>query len=408
MVKVLLERIKLPTFIFFMMMATDSALVTINNDRFFARIAWVLLLGGFLFFLLKNKRCRSVALCFIMFFSLSLLVTMLIEDTEGAINYFQRIVILFLAFFVVQEFEYTEFMDAFVKLMRFVCIISLIGVALHDIICGANVFPRFYSGEFAYECLLFTNLPHYSMRNFGPLWEPGAFQIYINLALLYEVRYNSKIRMRDILLYSLTVLTTRSTSGIIILALIFVYFLMSKGDCFEKKHLRKIKICMFFVGILGVFALLNTSDFITQIFGKIAAFFENNDSMNSANVSAYVRFKGIFANIELFLEKPLFGWGINGVTDAFDNRYGFTTNTCTVLAVASTYGLLPFLMYNFLWIRAVLQEKKKRDGVIFGIVILIILSTENMLVSLLFWIMLIYESNILRSKTSISEGKQRS
>ena len=144
--------------------------------------------------------------------------------------------------------------------------------------------------------------------------------------------------------------------------------------------------------------LFSSSTFYNILFGKIIAFFENNESMNSANVSAYVRFKSIFANIELFLKKPLLGWGIDGMVKMLDKEYGFTSNTCTILSVASTYGIIPFVQYNYLWIKSMFCQKNRWSGVMIGIFFIISLSTENLLISFLFWTLLIYESDILKRK----------
>lgn len=401
--KLVREKNRLFVLIFLMMIATDSGIVTINNDRIWARISWIFIMGCFCYFIFK--RFNKNIFCFAAFFSITLLFSMIFSEGVFNVNYIQRIILLFTATFIAQKYDYYDFMDSFVKVMRFICVVSLIGVFFHDIICAMNIFPKFYSGEFAYEFLLFTNIPHYSTRNFGPLWEPGAFQIFINLALLYEIRNNSDLNIKDIMLFSLTILSTKSTAGIILLFTILIYFVFLKVYKENKMKFRNAKILLFIIGAVGVIILLSSTTYLDQVFGKITAFFENRNTMNSANVSAYVRFKGIIANIELFFEKPLWGWGIDGITREFDKRYGFGTNTCTILAVASTYGIIPCVMYNYLWIKAVFTEKVRWDGIILGITLALSLSTENLLVSFLFWTILIYESDILKYKSRCKLNK---
>lgn len=63
-------------------------------------------------------------------------------------------------------------------------------------------------------------------RNAGPFWEPGGYQCFLNIAillLLYNVDHNGIRRRRLVLcILCLTVLTTKSTAGYIVFALILI------------------------------------------------------------------------------------------------------------------------------------------------------------------------------------------
>jgi len=74
----------------------------------------------------------------------------------------------------------------------------------------------------------------YGARNCGPFWEPGAFQGFLNLSLWFELTLNRK---RDlywkirVAVFIITVLTTLSTGGYIVLfTILLFYFIQDKKN----------------------------------------------------------------------------------------------------------------------------------------------------------------------------------
>lgn len=61
-------------------------------------------------------------------------------------------------------------------------------------------------------------------RNCGPFWEPGAFQGFINLSFFLNI-VNSTLNKKRLLLYIITLITTFSTGGYIVMLInLFIYF----------------------------------------------------------------------------------------------------------------------------------------------------------------------------------------
>lgn len=66
----------------------------------------------------------------------------------------------------------------------------------------------------------------YSVRNCGPFWEPGAFQGFLNLSLWFELTLNRKKDLCwkiRVAVFVVTVLTTLSTGGYVVLFTIFLF-----------------------------------------------------------------------------------------------------------------------------------------------------------------------------------------
>ena len=148
-------------------------------------------------------------------------------------------------------------------IIYFFCIISLICFAYNHI---WGVLPYISLGErmdggsgFRVTSIIYTQLYNLNsqgltFRNCGPFWEPGAFQGFVNLAITIELlsdKVRDKIWSFRMLIFVITVITTYSTGGYIVLALNFFYYLSTNKDL---AMLNKIMLIgLFFMIALIVF-----------------------------------------------------------------------------------------------------------------------------------------------------------
>lgn len=106
--------------------------------------------------------------------------------------------------------------------------------------------------------LLYTQIPDEFDRNYGMFWEPGAYQGFLNLALLFLIRFEkSRKTMIQTLILVATIITTKSTTGYIVLAFM-LYFLV-------KKYSSKSNVTKYFFLILlllGTVFVYNNTDFM--------------------------------------------------------------------------------------------------------------------------------------------------
>ena len=217
---------------FTVLFCTDSALVSTNSDRIWARLAWVIIIIMAIRYVPKSfpKVSRDVGLL-IGSLTIGIASSMLVHEFIG-VNYIQRIILIWLAYSISVLFDRAMVIDCYIKVMRFIAIYSLICFVLTPIILNLP-FPILASGDATYKNLIFTNVSTTIYRNFGPFWEPGAFQIYLNLALFFILRDKSRFRVVDIVLFSLCVISTLSTTGILVLGLVFLYYVC--GSSYNKK-----------------------------------------------------------------------------------------------------------------------------------------------------------------------------
>ena len=219
---------------------------------------------------------------------------------------------LFFAYFVILILN-GEILKAYIKVISIFSIISLMFYILYylfpglvsDIIAFSKIhikpvfsvketFNSYYKPNiiiFAFHG--FELLP---MRNSGPFWEPGAFAIYLNLALVFNLMNEKKLTSFKSLLFIITILTTLSTSGIVTLMFIIIVYNYFKT--------RKRLISLLLIPLLVLFSL--SVFFRTEIlYDKI------NTNISLSEVTTTSRFGSAKEDINLFQKNPIIGYGRN-------------------------------------------------------------------------------------------------
>lgn len=273
----------------------------------------------------------------IVFLGLSTFINSENERTFFLLAYSYIVLILYSS-----QVEFAEFVDDYQSLLRFLCKVSIacyIGFLLipqlHDMLSFVN-----NAGEKATNLIIYVEAKH-SSRNMGMFWEPGAFQTFINLALLFEMS-KKKIDKKNVILYILTVLTTYSTTGYLAMALIlFLPFFKKKVSI--KKKFSLLVVMLLIVGVCFFLPTINKLLFASSISGQSTVFgkiinFLNRTSSSNVLTSADIRYNAIFEVWRAFLERPLCGYGYQGLADR-TYMYTHGMNTCTFLNWFATYGV---------------------------------------------------------------------
>lgn len=380
--------------LFFIIYATDAAIVNTNSDRIWARIAWIGILMLTFKYVPKAQYTNSDK-TYLWAFSLAIFASMLV--TEGFdVNFIQRIVLLWFSMAIVTIVDYDRLMNTYIQIMRFIAIFSMVCFFLAPILTALPL-PKMQTGDVSYVSLIFANIPTHNDRNYGPFWEPGAFQLYLNWAIFYELRNMKRFRLSDIVIFVFCILTTKSTGGIAILAMMFIYYLLfAKHDASDKNSKRLllwVKLLIIFLSIASISFFVMVPELYDAVFGKLVALEENSTEINSANVSSMTRLLSTPASISAFQMKPLFGWGIDGLKDVIMAQYGITSNTNSILGMAALFGIIPGILYLGLFIKMVCMQNRELLGRTWLFIILCAMfCTENLVCSLFFWCILFYEA----------------
>lgn len=301
-----------------------------------AYILWIMTFLTIVFVQSKTKRESAVIMstaCIIIVCSLSTIFNG--EDLRATVLVSSEII---LAGMIAYKYSFDTFIEGFISLMRALCIISLIFFFVYLLfpqLNSVNVITN-PNGVSASNMILYVHTGLFRNQSF--FWEPGAFQSFVSMALLFELS-REKPNMISVYLFIASVITTFSTTGYVcVVAIMLWYFLSGRGEAGIF-----VKICLGLIvlgGIAYVYAgdlLFSTSSHST--FGKLINVQDYGLERNGEATSASIRYYSVVKPFELFLEYPLFGCGYETLRQ---NLYFYTygMNTCTFVNYFAVYGVL--------------------------------------------------------------------
>ncbi len=143
--------------------------------------------------------------------------------------------------------------------------------------------------------ILYTyNMDHVLwFRNNGPFWESGAFGVYLNIALLFNLIKEKNIFSRNNLILLIALITTQSTgSYMAMFFFLFAYFML-------RRDVKYKFIYIITVGFIAVYGFFN----LTFMKEKI----EQNIKVSGHNTHS--RFGSARSDFLVFIKSPYFGYG---------------------------------------------------------------------------------------------------
>ena len=180
------------------------------------------------------------------------------------------------------------------------------------------------------------------------------------------------------------IITTFSTTGFIVMALILVYNLVLQNDNLKNNPKQSI-LYLLLMGVLVIFALIYYDSISELIF----------DKMESGNNSYDSRTLSIKGNLILFLNHCLLGVGYgmsaHELNQVIASTSGYIHQTNTFTNYLATFGLIIGGFFIICWgkIAQILSKNYWELGYVF-IILTMITSGENFLSSFAFTLFLAY------------------
>lgn len=216
---------------------------------------------------------------------------------------------------------------------------------------------------------------HY-IRNFGIFNEPSYYQFYLNIALIILLFFKNikKQDIKYIILFIITIFTTFSAAGyIVLITILFTYFIKTA----KKQNFKKEEIWYFMVFLIFVIAMLFNISIIIRNFILVI------EKITSINPSTLSRIGSVKHAIEIFIKNPVIG---NNIAKVLKYKYGITNTTFVFGAI---YGFIPFLILFYIKYLAV--QKIKHDKTIktlIFIILLLIINSQIFIGTISFWIIM--------------------
>jgi hypothetical protein len=311
------------------------------------------ILSGIVFFN-RNLRIEKNIIYIAGLFMVIELFQAYIFDKFDAITILGTLIRILFGYFVARVTG-KHFIDYFFRIIYVLAVISLF-FYIPSVLSNsffqffANDVSSLFTSPFAPENAFYTIQPNIivycfhevlaeSARNPGPFWEPGAFSLFLVIAILFRLIRKKQILEKKLILLYIVVVTTVSTAGVIALIVLLISFYLVGKENVAFKY--------FFAGIfmVGAYFLYTNVSFL----GEKAL--SNIDIAESTTSS---RFGSALVDLRDFVKSPLIGWGRG------ENRYGgkqiifFSVDQHRnngVTNLLATYGIFIFVMYFYVYYR---------------------------------------------------------
>ena len=288
------------------------------------------------------------------------------------------------AFIISNVFTQKTLIDCYVNTILFLAIYSLIitYIIMPLYLRGGPRFPIYevsgktYLDAFISSTLLTLGMP----RNSGFCREPGVYQVFLLFALFFCIEYQPKDKkniVRTILL--MVVLFSTFSAVAYICIFVSIIMLIKKYSNSTKNFIKTFSLALIAI-LIGTILILSNDDIRTELLRTAQKWSSDNSDSNSLAVRA----SGVWANIELFFERPLLGNGLVPSWLEIIYRFGYVDVTGTTLSGFAAYGVIFGVVIHWLLWRAC-RCKKHIDTAIWFFAILLSTLSQNLIIANLFW-----------------------
>lgn len=372
-----------------------------NNHKIILLISIVLM---FLLIVLKKQRKTLNLNLNIIFFIVFYTITSIYHMINTNTNFFGEMGILaqfILCILICMLINATQFINKYNKIMYFLAITSIIMYMIPIFLPKFNsLFPiiQDYAGSKFNNAGIYcypTYIVKHYYRNQSIFWECGAFQAFLNIALFLELYVKKDINRKHVFIYIITILTTKSTTGYIILMLLIFTKIIQMIKLDKKQHLK-------YILIFGICTIPLIPVIYSVIIQKFSVSGTNYFSFLRRYYDTVVDIKIIFGNIMNFLmgvgEEKYIHVFSNLLNDTGIGNFSVTSSSSnSITAFIAQHGILSMIPIGLIYIKGIFSVNKLTTKIIFFLMILIFLITENFIMAPVFLALMIKMNEYLKN-----------
>ena len=362
-------------------------------DRNFNRVisAIILVIGGFIGikFVANKIIINRMEYRIVLFFIISNIFTMM-GNFEISIIYFKYIALVLIAFYFVQQQSIEKTSAIVVNIMVLLSVISLLFMLIimfYGKITSFSMVTTENSKVQYYNYLIFfcpNLLKNITFRNQGIFWEPGLYASYLLIAMMLEINFSEKTKIWKILILAITLFTTLSTAGILMLPLVI---LLSIERFVRKKYVSYLFLLIIITIVMTLYVFKdNIIQYLVMLNPRL--FFK----LLGNGTTKITRLYAPLLNLNIFLNNPIFGAGYLGATKIFQMekaKYYIDSQTSTNFFMLASLGIFGIL-YTIWWVKSIFANKSFSvvSKILIFLLIFIILNKEPHNELLLTWVIL--------------------
>ncbi|MAA58411.1 MAG: hypothetical protein CL855_08145 [Cryomorphaceae bacterium] len=389
--------------VLFLVLGSGAVVFQANSHLTFA-----ILVATVLLWILASSKVIIFNVAYVALFvtlGIAVFLTMMLNgDASKYFSYLNFTARILIPFMIPLLISFQDFAKIYLRIIIFLALSSVVIFLL--LLVDSNWYRAFpktvgLTGLEYFNLFLFVVSDNGEIsRNNSIFWEPGAFQGFLTLGLLFEIYLYKLKRIKNIVILCLASVTTVSTTGYIILLILLILlttnFISSRPTKIKKSHLTLglplVLLCIAFMAPL----------FFESVFAK---FGENNQS-------SFIRFSSTIVDLMVFVESAFYGLGLSNYSvkvpdiayQLFYLEMGGSTNSITYhLAVYGVLFVIPLLWMYLKFCRLLTQDMMQ--AVFIFIIIMLTFATENFFSSLLWLTLGFYGAHAAIKRTHLKVSK---
>ena len=277
-------------------------------------------------------------------------------------------------------FQVEEFRKKYVEIMYIIATYSLICWAL----ARFGIYPflktnsfvgvdYFMSGPYVYGfkmSILGWSGNLNIIRNFGIFWEPGGFQGYLTLGIIFLLGNRETISKNRKKLYVLfaTLFSTLSTTAFLCAVILIVIYWNTTAQTIDRKwEITTKKLLAFIAVMVLIIIVINTDTVMVKL-------------TDTSTGSLAVRSNDLLESIKVIAQKPLLGYGTYSMyMKTLMGENGVTHNSVGLLIIMLEYGVIfgGVLFYRVYYNIVFKTDFSKGNKMLVFIILLIMFCTEH-------------------------------
>ena len=316
--KFTVNKITILIFLLIFYTSQNTVLFGTNNITAFVRIGQACLFVSIIYLLCKYK--ISVSYKEFVFLNLLMIPVVLAVIINGDFQLVHLYVCISIVggFILSKSIDIEKLINTFNKCLYWVAAFSIGTMIVAQVYPSIFVFfPQISNIEhygFFYLGLSVCPTDDYFYRNYGLFREPGVFQYYLNLGILFEI-LSKHVNYKRLAVFLFALIITFSTIGYICaMILAIVYVLQKKG---EKKLIVLVPCVVVFFAFLQFYVLENIDWEGYSVWDKLDGVEDIYSNANVLNISMVTRLGSIIVDINLIPLSPLVGLAQQKVYDLY-------------------------------------------------------------------------------------------
>ena len=371
------------------------AVILLSKSLYYESYGANYLLIGFFFLLafilipnIKNFKIEKI----ILLYSLGLIVIILLNLETNYRSLFVLISRLLIAIIIIHLISFERFSKIFINIILALSIISWLALFIihFDIQSPLLSFTSVHyieevQGRILRNFIFFgvdTELIKYNIHRTSSIWwEPGAFQLFVNLAVIFSL-INNTLTFKRYAIFLITILTAMSTTGLLAFSILSLIFFKKYLNL---KNNALLYLIPFFVVVLG-------SIFIAPII---------IEKLNTSHLSFLSRYHDVVISIHMFADNFLLGYGYGTTVEKAipygEDLIGYELYHSSrpsaadgITGFIAQVGILGFVFMSPFLFPKYCNHLRASDSLLISLSLLIMFNTQNFTNILIFSVLTFY------------------